>query len=238
MLYFLAFLGVLCAPLVLWHVCAPFLGSVERKGLKVAKTEGFKSSDLELAFELGDKRFYHYKNDLNMPYSRVMAIVDFTREYDMRIDREHLEVLLASVLGLINTGNTTDIVRLVSEAQKRLGHITHLGLMYKIAACSYLEEGEPEEFDLQIASKKIEFWQANQKDVDAFFLAMPIGVCIPFLNTYKESLASYSQMTMQELNEIYSVHSSILSSLPNAEELTKKLNSLVEQNSVLMQLVS
>jgi len=187
------------------------------------------------AFEAGGRAYWKFADDLQLPFERAMAVMDWTREYDMRIDREYLRVIFETILACVDNGKISDIARLVGEASKRLENITHLGLMYKIASALYFETNEdPCKFSLEEAMHKIAFWKEHQKDIDAFFLQMPIGECVPYLHTLGETLESYSKMSMQELSEMFSLHSGILHSLPNTNELRTALQLLIDGEVRLM----
>jgi hypothetical protein len=193
----------------------------------------------EVVFEVGGRRFYRYINELEIPVQRALCASDFYTELEQKVEKDYLEVLFEAVLECINANKITDVVILVKEAKSRLTHITHLGLMYKLASVVYIEEGEnPETFDIVFAEKKIAFWQEHAKDVDAFFLQMPIGAYIPYLQELGQSLQSYSQMQAMDIKQTYEHLSQAISGTKSESALKEKLQKLIEQNDLLANFVN
>jgi hypothetical protein len=192
----------------------------------------------EVVFEVEGKRFYRYINELEMPAQRALSASDFYTELEQKIEKEYLSVLFDTINDCVNAGKVSEIAVLTRYAQERLNHITHLGLMYKLASVMYIGEDEnPEVFDMIVAQKKIAFWQAHTKDLDAFFLQMPIGAYIPFLRAYEQNLATYSQMQASEIAQMYAYHSQALSGLKSESALREKLQKLILENEQLASFV-
>lgn len=195
-------------------------------------------TNTEVVFEVGGKRFYRYINELDIPVQRALSASDFYTELEQKIDKEYLSVLFDTLSECVNAGKVGEIAVLTRYAQERLTHITHLGLMYKLASVMYIQEDEnPETFDIIFAQKKIAFWQAHTKDLDAFFLQMPIGAYIPYLREYEQNLATYSKMQVSEIAHIYEYHSQALSGLKSESVLRERLQKLILENEQLASFV-
>lgn len=208
------------------------------KGRKNAQKLPALPPNTEVVFEIGGKRFYRYVNELDMPAQRALSASDFYTELEQKIEKEYLSVLFDTINECVNSGKISEIAVLTRYAQERLNHITHLGLMYKLASVMYIAEDEnPEVFDIVFAEKKIAFWKEHTKDLDAFFFQMPIGACIPFLQDYEQNLQSYSKIQLSELAQMYEYHSQVLYGLKSGSALREKLQKLILENEQLASFV-
>lgn len=188
----------------------------------------------EFTFEVGGKKYYKYVNELNIPVERALSAMDIYAELENKISNDYLRTLFGTITELCNAGKLVQIANLVNFANERLNDITHLDLMYKLASVIYIEVGEDyKTYDMAFNEKKINFWKKNHKDVNTFFLPMPIGQWLPYLQSLETTLKDYSQMQSEEWERIYDYHTQLLSEVNAKSESLNTLNSLKQKNSQL-----
>lgn len=202
------------------------LGYLLRPLFRFSVRQNFPAPDMELAFQVGGKSFFAFKSEMGIPVERALSAQDVYTELDMGIDREYLEVFFESLVKLLDSGKLVDAASITKLAQSRLKHISNLGLMYKLASIYYVEENEdPYNWDFVIAEQKIAFWQAHEKDIEAFFLKTPIGRLLPSLGNSAMNLATYFLAQQEELSRILEQHMSLLSDVPGAGDVINILKS-------------
>ena len=195
--------------------------------------------DMEFVFEVSGKKFYQFIDQKNIPVERALSAMDVYNELDTRLDKEYLDLYFKTVLELLNKGKLVEAGNLTIMAQSRLEHITHIGIIYKLASVVYIEENEdPYRYSLALAEKKIEFWQENEKDINAFFLKMRIKELIPYLDTWNGDISHYSQLQGEELKRQFGYLTKILSSMVKRKDLDNILTSLKNKNSAILNLSS
>lgn len=188
----------------------------------------------EFAFEVGGKKYYKYSNELNIPVERALSAMDIYAELENKISNDYLRTLFGTITELCNTGKLVQIANLVNFANERLNDITHLDLMYKLASVIYIEIGEDYKvYDMAFNEKKIAFWKQHRKEVDTFFLPMPIGQWLPYLQSLETTLKDYSQMQAEEWERIFNYHTQLLSEVNDKSEWLNTLNLLKQKNSQL-----
>jgi len=134
---------------------------------------------------------------LHYPVERALSATDIYAELEAKMSREYLIALFEELENSLNEGKLTTAVQTLNFAKQRLTHVTHLGLMYKLASVLYIAEDEdPNRYSLSEGEAKIEFWKAN-KGVKAFFLNLPIGELIPFSDSSEMSLESYTKAQLE-----------------------------------------
>lgn len=193
--------------------------------------------DMEFAFEVAGRKFYRFREEKGIFVERALSAMDVYAELDTKIDREYLELYFKSILELLNKGKLVEAGSLTKMAQSRLKHITNVGLVYKLASIVFIEQGEdPCRYNLAVGEEKIKFWQAHEKDIDAFFFKMRIGELIPYLDTYEGSMQEYSQAQSEELSRQYEYLTNILLQANESGDLKNILNSLKDKNSAILNL--
>lgn len=190
-----------------------------------------KFSGLEVAFECGGKRFYKWVDERDIPVERFLAGLDVYEELEFRMTREYLDSLFTTVVELANKGRLVQIANLITEAQKRLEHVAHAPLMYKLASVLYVAEDEDlYKYSLQYAGQKIQFWQEHEEDVNAFFLRLPIKDLIPLKDSSPIDLKKYSKAQAENESRVLNYHLSLLSEASKSEDLKNTLLTLMSQN--------
>lgn len=196
----------------------------------VRKPKTFPAPDTEFAFEVGGKRFFSFKNDMAMPVERALSAQDIYNEIALGVDKEYLKTLFTTLAKFLDKGKLVDASSLLKMASGRLTHISNVQLMYKLASVLYIEEGEdPRRFDMAAAERKIEFWLENEKDIEAFFLKMPIGEFLPYLGKSDMSFLSYSQTQLEQVSQMLEHHMNLLSEESGVEEEKNTLKLQLQQ---------
>jgi|AntAceMinimDraft_13_1070369.scaffolds.fasta_scaffold35055_2 hypothetical protein len=154
---------------------------------------------LKFAFTCGGKNFYHFEDELHYPVERALSATDIYAELEAKMSREYLIALFDELEGYLNSGKLTSAVQTLLFAKDRLTHVTHLGLMYKLASVLYIGEDEdPNRYSLSEGEAKIAFWKKH-KGVKDFFLSLPIGELLPSFASSEMNLESYTQAQMESL---------------------------------------
>lgn len=154
----------------------------------------------ELVFECGGIRYYKFTDEFNIPAERAFSAMDIYNELDCKVTYEFLKLHCEAIDLALNNGKLTDVVSLNEMLKRRINHITEVEIMYKLASVLYFDENEnPYKWDYNYALKKIEHWKKHQKDVDSFFLQMPIREYIPSFKSSEMNLKIYSQIQKKEM---------------------------------------
>jgi hypothetical protein len=183
---------------------------------------------LEFAFKSGNKAFYKFKSDFDMPVERALAAKDIYTELECGVDRAYLESYFETIEDLLNKGKLMQVATLTSFAKSRMKHISNFMLLYKLASVVFLAEDEnPYRYDFEQAEKKIEFWIAND-DVESFFLREPLRAYILFLESSNINLKAYFKAQGEQISQALNYHLSLLSETaekqPLRELLKRQLN--------------
>lgn len=196
---------------------------------------------MEFAFELGGKKYYRFKQEESMPQMRALALIDIASEMDMRVSKDWLKLYIEACNNALNQGKLQEIAVLTKNLENRLGWITDIALVYRFASVIFIEENEnPETYDLKIAEKKIEFWQANEKDIESFFLKIRISELVPYLDTLHGNTQAYSLAQSEEKRRQNQYLSERLSQIDSTKmkksDIDNLMQSLIQENLALLNL--
>lgn len=193
---------------------------------------------LEFAFACGNKRYYTFASEMDLPVMRALAAKDIYTELEQGIDREYLENLFTTCEELLDKGKLSQAAGLIQLAKARTKHISNLLLLYKLASVLYVEEGEnPYKYDWALNEKKIENWLACE-EVEVFFSRKPIKKYLPSYDMLATNIKSYFKAQGIELQKALQYHLSLLSEKPENEALRKSLTWQEQQISRLIQSLS
>lgn len=184
------------------------------------------------AFECGGRRYYRFRSEDFIPVGRLLAIQDVYAELEAGVDRQYLIKLFETVEQLLDKGKLVQASQLLMLARERLQDITHVMLLYKLAAIFYVEEGEPlSRFSHEEAERKIAHWIAH--GCHDFFLKKPIADLLPSFESLGMSLTTYMSAQVEAVSRVYKYHISLLQENQSSADT---LNYLQRQWQLLNQL--
>jgi hypothetical protein len=186
------------------------------------------SGEIEEIFESGPekgpkKKYFCFVDEMRIPAKRAFAAKDIYQEFEYRTNKDMLLGFCKSVYELCDEGSLTKVAALTGELEKRLGYVTHIDLLYKLASVLYFDETEnPEDYDQAYNFKKIQNWQQDE-DVAAFFLKTPLIEYLPFSTLSNIDLAAFTNGQREEEKQHLIMLSRILSKNPENKELATVL---------------
>lgn len=162
----------------------------------------------ELAFEVGLRKFYRFKDEFRCPVGRYKYVYKRFKEADLRMTKEIIEKYLDQIEGAINGGKKTGInlgtvYRVVYNMRTWLTIPFEPEAIKRLAAVVFFTEDEDlSTFDEKAGEEKIAFWMEH-KAYD-FFLTQPIGALLNQSNISNESLQVYLTEWTEILKELTS----------------------------------
>jgi hypothetical protein len=150
--------------------------------------------EVEPVFESGGVTYYRFANEQRIPALRAMAALDVYEELEYKVTKEHLTLHFQAVQEAVDKGELGRIAVLTEIMQQRLGWITHIDLVYKLASVLYFDISEnPESYDQVYNAQKIASWKADN-EVGAFFLTTPIIELTPFSDILETDLQRFTDL--------------------------------------------
>jgi hypothetical protein len=132
--------------------------------------------------------------------------LDLYEQFDMRCSKDYLTKMCEAFEVILSNNKKLDLIKLatlVKHLRERLSMLPVEAHVFKLASVMYFDESEnPYFYDRVYADKKIKRWMEDPEVLD-FFLQQPLKDLIPFLDTEKASLHSFSVIT-EQLNKIHS----------------------------------
>lgn len=164
------------------------------------------SDQVELAFEVGGKKFYRFADQYKMPTGRYKYIVAATREVDMRMSIELLREYITQIKNCLK-GEKGKVD--LETAWKTLFNIeTRISLAFepntvkKLASICYFTDSEIlTSWDkVKDGSEKVKFW--DKYNCLDFFLTRPISELLRLSDSSLTSLETYLSQVYPILEEL------------------------------------
>jgi hypothetical protein len=161
---------------------------------------------IEFAFESGGTKYYKHTSEANIPYKRALKVISIYNELDMKCTRNYLIKHTQAFKNILaktpfKSTDLFELMKLNNQLSERLEFIYDTDLVYKLASVVYFDEKEnPEDYDWSYCQKKIDKWKKD-KDINDFFLSMPISELVPFLKDFNMNFDSYSQIQLKQTQE-------------------------------------
>ena len=175
------------------------------------------------AFTMGGRTFYMFDDVFNIPYERGLKSLMYYEEFRMRMKKEYLKMhcdAMDKVLSDPTKIDISNIVKLNTQMKERLNLILEPDMLFKLASVVFFDKNEePNSYDFNYATKKIEFWKKNITSYQSFFLETPLVTLIPFLKSSETNIDTYSEI----VSKINAIHYGYLSDLLSTN---KKMNDL------------
>lgn len=163
------------------------------------------------AFMSGGVQYYRFEKALEIPYERALWASAYYTELESKCSREYLLKFSKAMDASLNDKRIryTDLAILNNQLKERLDFVVEPDLMWKIASVEFFDASEnPYKYNQTHGLKKIAAWK-KYEDIEAFFLRMPIGDLIPYLQQSGVDTPTFFQ-TMEKVNV---QHLQVLSSL-------------------------
>lgn len=180
------------------------LSHIFRKRYNFKKVENIR---LEYAFEVEGIKYFE-PSDLNaFPWQRCLSMTNCFNKLQLGLYPSDLERFFEIVDGAL-TGQNFNLTTIINL--KRLNDVMKVRMsspfrpqeiMWELASIIFMDETEsPIFYDAAYGEKKIEFWKKH-KDVNNFFLQLPLQRLIPFLPASTENSQIFTE-TIKELSKI------------------------------------
>lgn len=150
------------------------------------------------AFKSGDRNYFMFNAELNIPFNRFMCALDIYDELELGLNPGIIQKFLQTLNEICvdpKVKNVDQIKQKIGIAaymvQERIDIHTSLSLHMKLATVRFFDEiedvtGYDHEFNVQ----KIKFWTANH-DIQDFFFMQPIQSFLPQLTDFNVNLQKY-----------------------------------------------
>jgi hypothetical protein len=134
-----------------------------------AKSRPVPSADLELIYtDRFGHRYYAYRDPLQMPIRRLIAIESASRFLELNLTKDRLLHLLDQMEQSANRGQIVQLFHYLHEIKTRLSLAGEEECLLQLSACYFLREDEdPHNTDLH--TEKIACWKQDP-EAYAFFL--------------------------------------------------------------------
>jgi hypothetical protein len=184
---------------------------------------------IKFAFRSGDRNYFCFAHDINIPYERMHAAIDIYRELDAAINPVYLDSHCKAVDVVLEdekmkpTKKLLEIGILNSRLKERKELAISIQIQVKLATVKYFDEIEnPFGYQHDYNRAKIEHWAKNA-DVPTFFLSLPENQYLTTGDELQRSLTTYLQgETLMNL-KMLEHHITLLASETSNEDSVKTL---------------
>jgi hypothetical protein len=184
---------------------------------------------IKFAFRSGDRNYFCFAHDINIPYERMHAAIDIYRELDAAINPVYLDSHCKAVDSVLEdekmkpTKKLLEIGILNSRIKERKELSISIQIQLKLATFKYFDEIEnPFGYQHDYNLEKIKHWAKNA-DVPTFFLNLPESQYISTGSELHRNLTTYLQgETLMNL-KMLEHHITLLASETSNEDSVKTL---------------
>ena len=162
---------------------------------------------IEVAFKSGNKKYYRFIDDHQIPAGRYKYIYAALKEADLRMDLETLKNYVDEIKKVLNGGDKKDNVSMESLWRVTINLESRISLAFepasieRLAAIIYFDETEElKTFNKKHGEDKINFWKKNGT-LD-FFLTKPIAELFGLSSISTTSLEEYIQDSQQIIEDL------------------------------------
>lgn len=164
---------------------------------------------IEFAFRSGEKNYFRFSTEVNIPFQRAIAARDILTEELWQINPDQLKGWLKGLINVITDDKKKgdkkifEIGVLAHRLQEQLEMSFSLTRQFKLASVFYFDEQEnPLDYQYPYNAEKMRYWMANN-DVEGFFLNLPEYLLIPSGKELVTNFPTYLQgETMQRIKDL------------------------------------
>lgn len=177
----------------------------------------------EVVFVSGGEEYLKFVNEFKIPYLRAMAAMDIYAEFEEKTDSKYTKLAFETIVEFLRKGDNINAGRVAMNSLERMNNITNIDLAYKLASVLYTDRFEnPYDYDYEYNEKKIAKWR-KEKDIEGFFLKMPMSDYLPSFDGLAMSMTQYTKGQRKELIQTLRNHLSELSEKSKNIELISTL---------------
>lgn len=189
---------------------------------------------IEFAFRSGEKNYFRFSTEVNIPFQRAIAARDILTEELWQINPDQLKGWLKGLINVITDDRKKgdkkifEIGVLAHRLQEQIDLSFSLTRQLKLATVYYFDEQEnPLDYQYPYNNEKLKYWMSNN-DVPGFFLKLPEYLLIPSGRELTENFPTYLQgETMQRLKDLTHI-TTILSTDNTANDLMRDITLQME----------
>ena len=148
---------------------------------------------IEPAFVSNGVQYYRIKDYFNTFSSRGLTALQVYEEWNMRLQKEHLQMFVDRFDEIVNDPKqikVSELWKIVSMLKERLDFVVPTtDLIYKFASVAFFDKNEsPYSYDPEYAKEKIKRWK-EAGDVNDFFIVMQLKDIVPLPTLSEQDLA-------------------------------------------------
>lgn len=148
---------------------------------------------IEPAFISNGVQYYRIKDYFNTFSSRGLTALQVYEEWNMRLQKEHLQVFIERFDEIVNNPKqikVSELYKIVSMLKERLDFVVPTtDIIYKFASVAFFDKNEsPYAYDPEYAKQKIKRWK-EAGDVNDFFIVMQLKDILPLPTLSEQDLA-------------------------------------------------
>ena len=149
---------------------------------------------IELAFKIGDKEFYMFKNFGDMPIKRYQRLSEFITETEMRITGKDLLEMTGVTKDALNKGKIVDASVFLTAIENLASQYLETDTYYKLFSCVFFDLDEIiTDYDYDYNEAKIDLFK-SQPQV-SFFFQKPMREYLPQTDISAQDLEVYLRAT-------------------------------------------
>lgn len=184
---------------------------------------------IKFAFTSGNRNYFCFSHDINIPYERMYAAIDIYRELDAAVNPVFLDSHCKAVDAVLESEKIKTNKKLMeigilnARLKERKELAISVQIQLKLATVKYFDETEnPFGYQHDYNKAKIEHWAKNA-DVPTFFLSLPENQYLTTGEELHKSLATYLKgETLMNL-KMLEHHITLLASETSNEDSVKTL---------------
>lgn len=162
---------------------------------------------VEVAFKVGTRPYYRFKDDFRMPAGRYKYVYAYLREVDLRMDLPMLQAYVQELKRCLNpgAGKSIDLEtawKIIFNLDTRTTLAFEPETVRRLASVVYFDDSEDlTTYDKAYGDKKLKSWK--DKNVNDFFLTRPMSEFLNLTGISLTSLQEYlrtAETIIEELN--------------------------------------
>jgi len=147
---------------------------------------------IEPAFISNGVQYYRIKDYFNTFSSRGLTALQVYEEWNMRLQKEHLQMFVDRFDEIVNDPKqikVSELWKIVAMLKERLDFVVPTtDLIYKFASVAFFDKNEsPYSYDPEYAKEKIARWK-EAGDVNDFFIVMQLKDILPLPTLSEQDL--------------------------------------------------
>jgi len=189
---------------------------------------------IEFAFRSGEKNYFRFSSEVNIPFQRAIAARDILTEELWQINPDQLKAWVKGLINVVTDDKKKgdkkifEIGVLAHRLQEQIDMSFSLTRQLKLATVIYFDEHEnPLDYQYPYNAEKMKHWMKHN-DVQGFFLKLPEVLLMPSGQELAKNFPTYLQAeTMSRINDLKHIIT-ILSMDNTDKDLMRDIQSQME----------